>query len=595
MKEQDKYVFQVNLKGMIALLSEHLYSDPNTFIRELLQNGVDAITAMQHLDPAYKGNIRVLLDEQPVQLQFADNGIGLTEEEIHKFIAVIGESSKRNSVDASDFIGKFGIGLLSCFVVSEDIVLETRSALSSQALRWTGRADGTYFIETISEERSIGTHVVLTPKKEWLHLFTKAALEKSLKYFGDLLPVTITLETSDGSVVVNPVAGQWMQESCSRQDLLEIGKAVFHTDFTDAFRVRTEAGRVNMIVYILPYKTQFSGKQSHRLYLKRMFLADDDCRLLPRWAFFVKCLINTDGLNATASRESLMVNEVLKAAQKEINAQIKDYLKNIIHTDPEVYARLIQTHYLHLKALAAEDTELLKIFIKDLPFETNKGVRTFANIRQYQDHIYYASNVDDFKQLKRVAESQGVLIINAGYTFEEEILKKMQQLDRDVRIKPIEAEDILGSFGEPSATQQAQFLAFKNQAEPILGALNCSLLFRSFQPEDIPAMYFTSVQIMAQQKQTGLSAKNPMASVLGAFGHKKAPAMRPQLCFNTNNPLVNNLAAINDTFMIQSIVHIIYVQSLLLGKYPVSDKEMSLFNEGVQNLLVMGIDNFINI
>ena len=71
--------------------------------------------------------------------------------------------------------------------------------------------------------------------------------------------------------------------------------------------------------------------------------------------------------------------------------------------------------------------------------------------------------------------------------------------------------------------------------------------------------------------------------------------MRPQLCFNTNNPLVNNLAAINDTFMIQSIVHIIYVQSLLLGKYPVSDKEMSLFNEGVQNLLVMGIDNFINI
>ena len=138
MEKEGNNLFQVNLKGMIALLSEHIYSNPNTFVRELLQNCVDAITALRNIDENYKGRIDVFLNEDKTVV-FRDNGIGLKEEEVYRFLTVIGESSKRDTPDADDFIGRFGIGLLSCFVVTNEITVESRSAMGGQPVCWCGK------------------------------------------------------------------------------------------------------------------------------------------------------------------------------------------------------------------------------------------------------------------------------------------------------------------------------------------------------------------------------------------------------------------------------------------------------------------------
>ena len=130
MEKEGNNLFQVNLKGMIALLSEHIYSNPNTFVRELLQNCVDAITALRNIDENYAGRIDVFLNDDKTVI-FRDNGIGLKEEEVYRFLTVIGESSKRDTPDADDFIGRFGIGLLSCFVVTDEIKVESRSAMGA--------------------------------------------------------------------------------------------------------------------------------------------------------------------------------------------------------------------------------------------------------------------------------------------------------------------------------------------------------------------------------------------------------------------------------------------------------------------------------
>ena len=126
--------FQVNLRGVIDLLSHHLYSTPGVFVRELLQNATDAIRARQHLEPDHLGSARVELIEKQdgglPTLLFSDEGVGLTEEELHRFLATIGESSKRETLEArrNDFIGQFGIGLLSCFMVCDELLVVTRSA-----------------------------------------------------------------------------------------------------------------------------------------------------------------------------------------------------------------------------------------------------------------------------------------------------------------------------------------------------------------------------------------------------------------------------------------------------------------------------------
>ena len=87
MENENNNLFQVNLKGMIALLSEHIYSNPNTFVRELLQNCVDAITALRNIDENYSGRIDVYLNDDG-SLTFQDNGIGLKEEEVYRFLTV---------------------------------------------------------------------------------------------------------------------------------------------------------------------------------------------------------------------------------------------------------------------------------------------------------------------------------------------------------------------------------------------------------------------------------------------------------------------------------------------------------------------------
>src|SRR5581483_4790075 len=111
--------FQVNLKGIITLLSDNLYSGPRVYVRELLQNAVDAIHARTIAEPGFAGGrieIEVNDGEVPTVV-VQDNGVGLSEDEVHQFLATIGESSKRDDLGKArtDFIGQFGIGLLSCF------------------------------------------------------------------------------------------------------------------------------------------------------------------------------------------------------------------------------------------------------------------------------------------------------------------------------------------------------------------------------------------------------------------------------------------------------------------------------------------------
>ena len=117
-------VFQVDLRGIVDLLSHHLYGSPRVYVRELLQNAVDAITARRALDPQARAQVRI---ETPAStgdgtIRVHDSGVGLTEAEVHTFLATIGRSGKRDDLGFArhEFLGQFGIGLLSCFLVADE-------------------------------------------------------------------------------------------------------------------------------------------------------------------------------------------------------------------------------------------------------------------------------------------------------------------------------------------------------------------------------------------------------------------------------------------------------------------------------------------
>lgn len=590
----NKYLFQVNLKGMIELLSEHIYSAPNVFVRELLQNGIDAATARRTIDEKHKGVINVYVNKVNgyPQIIFEDNGIGLSEEEVHQFLSVIGQSSKRGDFNEKDYIGKFGIGMLSCLVVSHEIVVETKSLINDQAVCWKGRADGTYTVEPISGMKQAGTRVILSPKKEWLPLFELNELKKNILYFGSALPVTIRLITDEGEEVLVDKDPAWLNPDSSKEELLEHGKKVFNINFLDAFHLKSEVGEINGVAYIMPYKVQFSGAKQHKIYLKRMYLCEQASGLLPEWTSFVKCIINTNSLRPTASRESLMDDEVMKDARKELSNCFKDYLKVLMLKDVKTLSEIISIHHIYIKALAVEDRELLKMFIDYIPFETNKGYMPFLSIKTYSETIYYTPSLDDFRQIRRIAGSQDKTVINAAYSFESDLIQKIKISFPELRLEKITPQDVLDTLADVSMSEDERYLQFEKRANELLKQQYCKAQMKQFEPIDTPAIYVANDEAMSNKNIQSLSgSNNPFAATLHNF-IKKEDNM-PILCFNKDNEIVKNLIAIEDETLFNAVVHIMYVQALMLGGYPVNKKEMTVFNDALYQLLIMGMSNFI--
>jgi molecular chaperone HtpG len=516
------YLFQVNLEGMIELLSEHIYSSPNVFVRELLQNGIDAITARRSIDESFSGEINVYVDEKQPEIIFEDNGIGLSEDEVHKFLSVIGQSSKRDDILEKDYIGKFGIGLLSCFVVSNEIIVETRSLYKRHdGIRWKGKADGTYTIEKIGEEMLPGTKIILHPKKEWKLLFEKEELRKNILYFGGALPAKISLVTDSEKELLVESVPVWLNPDSTKDELLQYGKQAFNINFLDAFRLSSATGEIEGAGFIVPYKIQFTGSKEHKIYLKRMFLCEQSGNLLPEWASFVKCIINTNTLKPTASRESLMDCEDLKIAKKELNSAFKDYLRLLSVANTNILEEIIGTHHLYIKALAAEDSELLKLFVDYIPFETNKGMMNFRSMKTYNDEIFFTPSMDDFRQIRRIAGSQGKTIINAAYSFENDLIRKISIVFPDIRITKITPNDILSGFGE-TVTDDRKFLIFEEKANKILKINYCKAQIKKFEPEDTPAIYIANDEALNNKNISNLAnASNPFASTLHGLIKKK--------------------------------------------------------------------------
>src|SRR5256885_16381905 len=143
--------FQVDLRGVVDLLSHHLYASPRVYVRELLQNAVDATTARLALDATAPTGITVDVDGGT--LTITDSGIGLSEEQVHELLATIGRSSKRDDFGFArhEFLGQFGIGLLSAFMVADEIRVSTRCG-DAPTVEWTGYAAGHYDVSVAPDD-----------------------------------------------------------------------------------------------------------------------------------------------------------------------------------------------------------------------------------------------------------------------------------------------------------------------------------------------------------------------------------------------------------------------------------------------------------
>jgi molecular chaperone HtpG len=601
------YRFQVNLGGIIDLLSHHIYSSPQVFIRELLQNSVDAITARLHVEPHHRGEVRIELpernDSSTPSLIFRDNGIGLTEEEIHLFLATIGQTSKRDDLSESrtDFIGQFGIGLLSCFVVSEEISVVTRSIKEgSRAVEWRGHADGTYSIKTIEREMEPGTEVRLKCKAGSEEYFTAQEVQRLAHHYGSLLSYPIHLATPHGASLVNGEEPPWKQDFQTPQlehdAYLEYGRKLFETDFLDYIPLSSKVGDVRGAAFVLPYPMSLAARRTHRVYLKNMLLSEDAEGLLPDWAFFVKCVVNANELRPTASRESFYEDEALTQTRDSLGRNLRNYLMELAEREPKRLKKLINLHYLSIKALAAEDDEFFRLFINWLPFETNMGTMTLTEYLKEHEVVRYAPGLDQFRQVARVAASQSLCVINAAYTYDRQLILKLREVFSGVRLQEVDGNSLSYTFEHLTIAEQDEIEQFVAFAEKILRPYNCLVEVRKFSPDDLPALYTASEEASFRRSidKTREVTDSFWSSILDNLEEGMKDAADGRLCFNYRNPVINKVCRMQDEELLRFSIQVLYVQALLLGHRPLNSKEMKLFNEGLMGLVAWGADLIVD-
>jgi molecular chaperone HtpG len=583
--------FQVDLRGVVDLLSHHLYSSPDVYVRELVQNAVDAVTARGAVGSVI---VECALGAAGPVLSVEDDGCGLTPDQVHELLSTIGSSSKRDELlgPRPDFLGRFGIGLLSCFLVSDEIRLVSLSSAGGPGVSWTGRGDGTYDLV----ELPAGTGRTQPGTTVWLrarpgaegHLEPGRVRELLVSYAG-LLPVRLVLRTADGDEELAGRPLPWVDRD--EDGLHEVARGLLGEPALDVLPLSLPAAGLTGLAAVLPVSPSPTARQRSRVYLKRMLLSDGLEGLLPDWAFFVRVVVDADAVRPTASREGLVQDEVLDAVREGLDVALRAWLSGLARHEPLRLQRLVRVHALALKALAVHDPELLALFVPWLPMETTLGRMSLGEVAGRSGTVRYAATVDAFAQVAQVASAEGVCLVNAGYTYDEELLLRLPAVLPGVAVQRVEPADLLAVVHEVDAQDRELAQGLAVRADEVLAPLGCQVQVRAFAPVSLPCLYTAGD---AARFGRAVDDARPGAGafwggVLDTVASTRERSGSAQLVLNLRCPVVRRLAQPGVGPVFRAAVEMLYVQALLLGRHPLRGAETRLLGTALIQVLEEGV------
>ncbi|MCI9369357.1 MAG: HSP90 family protein [Lachnospiraceae bacterium] len=583
------YNFKVDLKGIIRLLSDNLYSSDNVFLRELLQNAVDAIQARKKEDSDFKGGkIDIIYQEQKngALLIFKDNGIGLNKEEIHSFLSVIGQSSKRSEQVRQSFIGQFGIGLLSCFLVTNEIKVITKSIKEEQAYQWVGKSDGTYKITERKTSTDDGTEVHLKLTGRMYDRFDEDEIIDNLYEYGFLISSPIYFHGNGWERKINDIFIPWRQPLCTAEQIMEFGEHLFEEQFFDMIPLIGEG--IKGYAFISTRQVNANTTNRHKIFLKNMFITEDGKDVIPKWAFFTRCILNVEDLTPTASREGFSKDYKLIKVKNLIEKCIFDYFVSLSQYDVRKLKQLTSIHNIAIKSLAVENEQIFKLFFPFLTFPTNKGTLTGFQIMNAakKKPVSYCMEIDDFRRICPLLEGTESLLINAGYIYDTNLLQQTSKYYKNVNLKLFEDSSYENLLETPPADMLVSMEYFLEQAGKTLEPLHCGISLKNFSPQQLPALYVPGDSGLFDSTMD----EESFSSFFEGFDFSDEEENQgAKLYLNCTNSLVKRLHVLREPAFIETVIQVMYVQALLAGHYALGNKEMEMMNKGLIKLMEYGI------
>lgn len=366
--------FQTEIKQLLNLMIHSLYSNKEIFLRELISNASDAADKLRFEalkdDALYEGDadlkIWINVDKDAQTISIRDNGIGMSREEVVNNIGTIAKSGAQEFFKSltgeetkdTQLIGQFGVGFYSSFIVADKVTLLTRRVglETSQGVRWESAGEGDYSIETAEREQH-GTEVILHLRPDEDEFLSDYRLHSVIKKYSDhitlpiIMPKVTTDEKKDETTieeeVINTAKALWTRAKTeiTDEEYTEFYKHIAHDFEAPLVHLHNKVEGTNEYITLLfiPARAPFDlwDRNNHRgvkLFVQRVFIMDDNEKLLPPYLRFVRGIIDSNDLPLNISREILQHNKQIEAIRSGSVKKILGALESMAKNEPDKYA-----------------------------------------------------------------------------------------------------------------------------------------------------------------------------------------------------------------------------------------------------------------
>jgi len=602
-----KHVFQTEVNELLHLIIHSLYSHKEIFLRELVSNASDALDKLKYLtlteDKFKKINFDPKIEiefndsEEGRSITIKDHGIGMSEEDLIEHLGTIARSGTKNFLgkltgDAkkdSNLIGQFGVGFYSCFMVADEVEVLTRKAGEKQAHRWVSDGKSGFELEP-AEKKETGTEITLHLNDEGKEYANRWTITETLKKYSNHIAFPIYLSYEESTFAgegddkkeikeqkteqVNDASAFWKKpkSSLKKKDYNEFYKT-FSNDFQDpALHVHTQAeGALDYTtLFFVPEKAPqdlfyADYKPGVKLYVKRVFITDDEKELLPTYLRFVKGIIDSEDLPLNVSREILQQNRVLDNIRK---ASVKKLLKSFqtLAKKEKEYLAFYEQFGRPIKEGYYQDRENRELLEKLVRFKSSK-VDGYTTLEEYVSRMQ-----EDQKGIYYVTGD------NEGTLRRSPLIEMYAQKDIEVLIADDEIDEIIipgvAKFGEHDfksvnrsnagdelkKDDEKEDDSKNKESEPFLKKVK-KVLGDRVKDVKVSSRLTDSPSVLVAD------AEDPtfqMQEMMRAMGQMDMPDAKPILEINLKHPILKKMKDMRKSKDFDNATELLYEQAMLL-------------------------------
>ncbi|RAX52231.1 molecular chaperone HtpG [Helicobacter sp. 16-1353] len=607
-----KHLFQTEINQLLDLMINSLYSNKEIFLRELISNASDALDKLNYLTLSndkfktldFKPQINISFNEEKGILTIEDNGIGMSEKELIDNLGTIAKSGTKSFLNAlsgdkkkdSMLIGQFGVGFYSSFMVADKVVVISKKALNKKAFSWISDGKGEYEIKECVKD-TFGTKIDIYLKDDSKEFANRWRIESLVKKYSDHIAFPIILsydekktgEDKKEEIVhkeeqINKAKALWKipKNELKDEDYIEFYQNLSHENTKPLSWIhnQVEGSLEYTTLFYIPSRAPFDlfrvdYQSGVKLYVKRVFITDNDKELLPQYLRFVRGIIDSEDLPLNVSREILQQNKILanikSASTKKILSEIER-----ISNDEEKYKTFYKEFGKLIKEGLYSDFENKDRLLNLCRFDTTQG--EFVSLKAYKDR----------------AKDNNIYYIIGN---ELELLKNSPLLEKYTKdnIEVLLLNDEVDSFIMPSLGE-FEGMSFKNVSEDESKDDISEEIKTEYKNllDNIKEILDTKIKEVRLSNRLDKSptcviseGSNPMMEQLMRQMGQEVKESAPIFEINPNNDIIKKLNNIDDKEKLSDIVYILFDNAKLLEKGALSDA--SEFSKRINKLVEMSI------